>query len=159
MAKLNALLWISDNVNKTLDRTIDKEVMKKSDCLISLVIKPMIKVFSDRDFSKLSTTIKCYKCQGYRHVAAKYPSTFKIAITDGVPIEAPKPDSTISLKVTHAIKEFTITRPLLFPALLSTPPSLPPLLPISIVVTCFDHQSLSFTAVTIPFSLIACVKY
>ena len=52
------------------------------------------------------------------------------------------PDSTISLKVTHAIEEFTITRPFPSSALLSTPPSLLSLLMILTVVTCFGQQSL-----------------
>jgi len=52
-------------------------------------------------FFKISPAIKCYKCQSYRHVAANCPSPFKIAIKDRVPIEAPKPDSIISPKVTH----------------------------------------------------------
>ena len=53
--------------------------------------------------SKISLTTKCYKCQGWGHVAANCPSSFKIDINDGVPIETPKPSSIISLKVTHVI--------------------------------------------------------
>jgi len=44
--------------------------------------------------------------------------------------------------VAHVIKEFTDTRPLPSPALLSTPPSPPPLLLIPTIVTCFDYQPL-----------------
>jgi len=84
------------------------------------------------EFPKVTSTIKYYKCQDYEHVAANYPSSFMIVINDGVSIEAPKSDSTISLKVTYVVKEFTVTRLFPFPALLSTPP----LLPISTVVTC-----------------------
>ena len=35
---------------------------------------------TDREFSKLAPAIKCYKCQGYGHVAANYPTPVKIAL-------------------------------------------------------------------------------
>jgi hypothetical protein len=35
---------------------------------------------TDKDFSKLSPIIKCYKCQGYGHVAANCPTPFRVAI-------------------------------------------------------------------------------
>ena len=94
------------------------------------------------DFFKISPTTKCYKYQDYGHVDANYSNPCKIVINDVVLIEAPKPDSTISPKVAHVIKEFTDTRPLPSPALLSTPPSPPPLLLIPTIVTCFDYQPL-----------------
>ena len=43
------------------------------------VVMPLIKESSDRDYSKLSPTIKCYKCQGYEHVAANCPAPVKVA--------------------------------------------------------------------------------
>jgi len=61
-----------------------------------------------RDFLKLSAIIKCYNCQDNGYVAANYPSTFKIAITNKVFIEVPKHDSTISPKVTPVIKELVL---------------------------------------------------
>ena len=42
-----------------------------------------------KDFFTLSPIIKCYNCQGYGHVAANYPTPFKIAIIGRVFIEAP----------------------------------------------------------------------
>ena len=50
------------------------------------------------DFSTLNPIIKCYNYQGYGHVAANYPTLFKIVIIDRVFVETPKPDSTISRK-------------------------------------------------------------
>ena len=44
---------------------------------------------TERDFSTLSPINKCYNCQGYGHVAANYPTPFKIAIIGRVFIEAP----------------------------------------------------------------------
>ena len=38
----------------------------------------------DREFSQLTPTIKCYKCQEYGHVAANCPSPIKIALVNGV---------------------------------------------------------------------------
>jgi hypothetical protein len=35
---------------------------------------------TEKDFSKLSPIIKCYKCQGYGHVAANCPTPFRVAI-------------------------------------------------------------------------------
>jgi len=52
------------------------------------------------------------------HIAANYPSPFKIAINDGVSIEAPKPDSTIFSKITSVIREFSVF-PLTATAILS----------------------------------------
>ena len=92
----------------------------------------------EKDFFKITPTTKCYKCQGYGHVAANCPSSFKIAI-NGVFIEAPKPDSTISLKVTPIIKEFTVNYTFPLPVLLSTPRSPPLLLPTPTIITCFFH--------------------
>jgi len=34
---------------------------------------------------KISSTIKCYKCQGYKHLATSCPSLIKITIIDGIP--------------------------------------------------------------------------
>jgi len=39
----------------------------------------------DRKFSKLTSTIKCYKCQGYGHVAANCSSAVKITFFYRVP--------------------------------------------------------------------------
>ena len=39
----------------------------------------------DREFSKLTLIIKYYKCQGYGHVAANYPTPVKIALVNGEP--------------------------------------------------------------------------
>ena len=97
---------------------------------------------AENDFSKISFTTKCYKCQGYGHVAANCPSPFKIVINDRVLIKASKSDSIVSLKATHVIKKFTVTCHFDFPALLPTPPSLPPLLPTPTIVTCFGYQLL-----------------
>ena len=79
----------------------------KSENSILLVVMPVIKEFNDRDFFKFSPTIKCYNCQEYGHVVANCPSP-KIAINDKVFIEASKPVSAISPKVTPVIKEFNI---------------------------------------------------
>ena len=43
--------------------------------------------------SRVSSTIKCYKCQGYGHLAASCPSFVKITIIDGTPTEATESDS------------------------------------------------------------------
>ena len=40
---------------------------------------------TDREFSKLTPIIKCYKCQGYGHVAANCPTPVKIALVNGEP--------------------------------------------------------------------------
>ena len=61
-----------------------------------------------RDIFKISLAIKCYKCQDYGHVAVNCLSPFKIAINDRVLLETPKPDSTISSKVTLMIKKFSV---------------------------------------------------
>jgi len=39
----------------------------------------------DKEFSKLTPIIKCYKCQGYGHVAANCPTPVKIALINGKP--------------------------------------------------------------------------
>jgi len=39
----------------------------------------------DEEFSKLTPTIKYYKCQGYRHVAANCPTLIKIVLINGEP--------------------------------------------------------------------------
>ena len=44
------------------------------------------------DSSKVSSTIKCYKCQCYGHLAANCPS---LAIIDGTLTEATEPDSDV----------------------------------------------------------------
>ena len=125
----------------------------KSENPILPVVMLMIKEFSNRDFSKLSPTIKCYNCQEYKKVAANYPSP-KIFINHRVFIEALKPDSTISPKVTPVIKEFSVVllaattifpfvavattiHPFLSRTLLSTPLSPRHLLPTTTVITCF----------------------
>jgi len=69
MTKLNNLLQISNNVNKNLNRIIDRTVVKKSNSPISPVVMPVIKEFNERNLFKLSPMIKCYMCQGYGHVA------------------------------------------------------------------------------------------
>ena len=38
----------------------------------------VIKESSDKDYSNLSPMIKCYKCQGYWHVAANCPTPVKV---------------------------------------------------------------------------------
>ena len=53
--------------------------MKKSDSPISHVVAPVIKEFSDREFSKVSLTIKFYRCQDYGHIAVNYSSSMKVA--------------------------------------------------------------------------------
>ena len=39
----------------------------------------------DKEFSKLTPIIKCYKCQGYGHVAANCPTLVKITLLNGEP--------------------------------------------------------------------------
>ena len=39
----------------------------------------------DKEFSKLTATIKCYKCKGYGHVAANCPTPVKISLINGKP--------------------------------------------------------------------------
>lgn len=46
-----------------------------------------------KDFSKIGSTTKCYKCQGYGHVSTNYPCPTKIVIVNGVPEEASDSDS------------------------------------------------------------------
>ena len=43
-------------------------------------------------FLKVSSTIKCYKCQGYRHLNVSCPSLIRITIIDGTPTEATEPE-------------------------------------------------------------------
>jgi len=43
--------------------------------------------------SKVSPTIKCYKCQEYRHIVANYPSPIRITIIGETPIDNPESDS------------------------------------------------------------------
>jgi len=45
------------------------------------------------DSSGVSSTTKCYKCQGYGHLAASCPTLVKITIIDGTPTEATESDS------------------------------------------------------------------
>ena len=40
---------------------------------------------TDNEFSKLTPTIKCYKCQGYDHVVTNCSSLVKITLVNGVP--------------------------------------------------------------------------
>ena len=40
---------------------------------------------TDKEISKLTLTIKCYKCQGYGHVAANCSSPVKITLVNWVP--------------------------------------------------------------------------
>ena len=47
MAKLNNLLIISDNVNKSLDRIIDRKVVDKLDSTIPPIFTPAVKDSSD----------------------------------------------------------------------------------------------------------------
>ena len=47
------------------------------------------------DSSRVSSTTKCYKCQGYGHLAASCPSLVKITIIDRIPTEATEPDSDV----------------------------------------------------------------
>ena len=44
------------------------------------------------DSFRVSSTTKCYKCQGYGHLAASFPSFVKITIIDGTPVEATESD-------------------------------------------------------------------
>jgi len=43
--------------------------------------------------SRVSSTTKCYKCQGYEYLAASCPSRVKITVIDGTPTEATESDS------------------------------------------------------------------
>jgi len=47
----------------------------------------------DKEFSKLTPTIKCYKCQGYGHVTANCASPVKIALVNEVPKVVSESDS------------------------------------------------------------------
>jgi len=47
MAKFNNLLQISDNVNKNLDRIMDRKVVDKPDNTIPPIFTPIVKEFSD----------------------------------------------------------------------------------------------------------------
>ena len=38
------------------------------------------------DFAKVSPTIKCYRCQGYQHIATNCSSPSKIALINGLPV-------------------------------------------------------------------------
>jgi len=84
MAKIDNLLWIMNSFNQNSKSSVPcviptaSEVDKKSDNSKSKN--------TEKDFSKISLTTKCDKCQGYGHIAANYPSPFKIAINDEVPI-------------------------------------------------------------------------
>ena len=52
------------------------------------------------DSSRVSSTTKCYICQGYRHLATNCPSLVKITIIDGTPTKVTESDSdeyTLSL--------------------------------------------------------------
>jgi len=45
--------------------------------------------------SKVSSTTKCYKCQGYRHLAASCPSLVRVTIINGTPTEATESNSNV----------------------------------------------------------------
>ena len=95
MAKINNLLQIMNSFNQNSKSSVPcviltvREVKKKSD---NNKIRN-----TEEDFSKIRPTTKCYKYQGYGHVAANCPNPFKIAINDGVSIEAPMPDIVLFL--------------------------------------------------------------
>ena len=113
-AQLDNLIQATESSNQTLDRIITK-VEKKSDNTTSV-----IKESSDRDYSKLSPTIKCYKCQGYGHVAANCPTLIKVAQVRKPPVINSEP----------------------LPLLLPTPPSPLYLLSTPTVIVCSDRQHL-----------------
>jgi len=83
-------------------------------------IMPVIKEPSDRDYSKFSPTIKCYKCQGYGCVASNYPTPVKVPQIREPPVINSEP----------------------LPLLLSTPPSPLSLLSTHTVIVCSGHQHL-----------------
>jgi len=113
-AQLDNLIQATESSNQTLDRIITK-VEKKSDNTTSV-----IKESSDRDYSKLSLTIKCYKCQGYGHVAANCPTPIKVAHVREPPLTNSEP----------------------LPPLLPTPPSSLSLLSTPTVIVCYGRQHL-----------------
>jgi len=45
------------------------------------------------EFLKVSSTTKCYKCQGYEHLATNCPSLIRITIINETPTEATESDS------------------------------------------------------------------
>ena len=55
------------------------------------------------DSSTLSSTIKCYKCQGYGHLAVSCPSLVKITVIDGTLIEA-SDQILMSIPITQMLK-------------------------------------------------------
>jgi len=57
--------------------------------------------------SIFSTSIKCYRCQGYSHITANCSSEMKITFTDGVLIAARESDVTIPLVAPHVVTEFS----------------------------------------------------
>ena len=79
---------------------------------------PVIKEPSDRDYSKLSPTIKCYKCQGYGRVVVNYPTPVKVPQVREPPVIHSEP----------------------LPPLLPTPPSPLPLLSTHTVIVCSDRH-------------------
>ena len=112
--------------------------------------------YNQRNIFTLSPIIKCYNCQGYGHFTVNYPTPFMIANIDRVFIDTPNPDSTISPKITHMIKEFNVVSPavttivsfvttttvfyLPFSTLLSTSPFLLLLLLTLIIIVCSGRQ-------------------
>jgi len=48
--------------------------------------------------SKFSASTKCYKCQGYNHIATNCLSEMKVTFVNGVPTQAPESDDE---KVTY----------------------------------------------------------
>ena len=49
----------------------------------------------ERSIPKSNPQTKCYKCQGYRHIAAKCASSYKIALIDGEGYPESKSDEYI----------------------------------------------------------------
>ena len=64
------------------------------------------------DSSRVSSTTKCYICQGYGHLAASYPNLIRITIINGTLTEATKSDSTSLrekiMKLTKSLQVMTL---------------------------------------------------
>jgi len=136
MAKINNLLQIKNSSNQNSKSSISCVISTAREVKKSLII---IKVRTlKRTFLRLVPQLSATNVK----VMSMLLPTVQVnlnCINDGVPIKAPKPAGTISLKVTPMTKEFTVTCPFPSLALLQTPP---PLLPTPVIVTCFDHQLL-----------------
>ena len=89
-AQLDNLIQAMESSNQTLDRIITK-IEKKSENSIPSVVTLVVKESSDRDFSKFSLMIKCYKCQDYEHVAANCPTPVKVAQVREPPVTNSEP--------------------------------------------------------------------